>query len=113
MKVNYLGHVADKDLGTIGRGLSISFKWGQEQKPVGSMLVGTSPEFELALYTTCILARSALILIFHLRPQLWRHCRREQKCQVRLRDQKVSITTHLFTRPRGVEYVATAYPEFK
>ena len=95
MKVNYLGHVADKDLGTIGRGLSISFKWGQEQKPVGSMLVGTSPEFELALYTTCILAR------------------REQKCQMRLRGQKVSITTHLFTRPRGVEYVATAYPEFK
>ena len=59
MKVNYLGYLADKNLGTIGRGLSISFKWGKEQKPVGSMLVGTSPEFELALYTTCILARLA------------------------------------------------------
>ena len=59
MKVNYLGYIADKNLGTIGRGLSISFKWGKEQKPVGSMLVGTSPEFELALYTTCILARLA------------------------------------------------------
>ena len=59
MEVNYLGHIDDKSIGTIGRGLTFTFKWGQEQKPLSSMLIGTSPEFEMALYTTCILARSA------------------------------------------------------
>ena len=59
MEVNYLGHIDDKNIGTIGRGLTFTFKWGQEQKPMSSMLIGTSPEFEMALYTTCILARSA------------------------------------------------------
>ena len=58
MKVNYLVHIVDKNIGTIGRGLTFTFKWGQEQKPMSSMLIGTSPEFEMALYTTCILARS-------------------------------------------------------
>ena len=35
----------------------IVLRWGDEQKPFASMVVGTSPEFELALYTTCLLAR--------------------------------------------------------
>ena len=35
----------------------IVIRWGEEQKPFASMVVGTSPEFELALYTTCLLAR--------------------------------------------------------
>ena len=37
--------------------MTFTFKWGEEQKPLGSMLIGTSPEFDLALYTSCILAR--------------------------------------------------------
>ena len=37
--------------------MTFTFKWGKEQKPLGSMLIGTSPEFDLALYTSCILAR--------------------------------------------------------
>ena len=35
----------------------ITIRWGEEQKPFASMVIGTSPEFELALYTTCLLAR--------------------------------------------------------
>ena len=38
-------------------------RWGEEQKPFASMVVGTSPEFELALYTTCLLARSMLMMM--------------------------------------------------
>ena len=32
-------------------------RWGDEQKPFASMAVGPSPTLELALYTTCLLAR--------------------------------------------------------
>ena len=31
--------------------LSVQFKWNGEVKPVSGMFVGTSPEFEFALYT--------------------------------------------------------------
>jgi hypothetical protein len=46
------------ELNKKGTGLSFTFLWGQEQKPFASFLVGTSPEFELAIYTTCLLARN-------------------------------------------------------
>ena len=53
----------------VGNGLIIIIiipniiRWGDEQKPFASMVVGTSPEFELALYTTCLLARSMLMMM--------------------------------------------------
>jgi poly(U)-specific endoribonuclease len=31
--------------------LTIKFKWKEQVKPIGSSFIGTSPEFELALYT--------------------------------------------------------------
>merc|ERR1719228_2232189 len=83
-KVNYLGHWEEVDLGGRGTGLSFTFRWGEEQKPFASMLVGTSPEFELALYTTCLLART------------------DGKCAMRLGGKDVTVTTHTFSRPGGV-----------
>jgi Endoribonuclease XendoU len=56
--VNYLGHWNKVDLNRKGTGLSFTFLWGKEQKPFASFLVGTSPEFEMAIYTTCLLARN-------------------------------------------------------
>lgn len=94
-KVNYLGHWEAKKLGFKGTGLSFTFKWGSEQKPYASMLIGTSPEFELALYTTCLLARG------------------DQKCNVQLGGQPVSITTHVFDRPGGVKYIASSYMDWE
>ena len=64
LQVNYLGHLTDTNLGNKGRGVTFTFKWGREQKPLGSMIIGTSPEFDLALYTTCVLARSASTLLW-------------------------------------------------
>ncbi len=36
--------------------LSVQFSWNGQLKDVSSMFIGTSPEFELALYTLCFLA---------------------------------------------------------
>ncbi len=36
--------------------LSLQFSWKQSTKPVGSSFIGTSPEFELALYTVVFFA---------------------------------------------------------
>lgn len=38
------------------RMLSVQFTWNGQLKDVSSMFIGTSPEFELALYTLCFLA---------------------------------------------------------
>jgi len=94
-QLNYLGHWEEVELGGRGRGLSFTFKWGDEQKPFASMMVGTSPELELALYTTCLLARG------------------EEKCPLSLGGQPVSVETHVFTRPGGVRYVASSFMDWK
>jgi hypothetical protein len=38
------------------RVLSVQFDWKGQRKPVTTLLIGTSPEFELALYTLCFVA---------------------------------------------------------
>ena len=38
------------------RVLSVQFSWKGQLKPCTTLFIGTSPEFELALYTLCFLA---------------------------------------------------------
>ena len=38
------------------RMISLQFDWGAERKEVSSIFIGTSPEFEIALYTLCFVA---------------------------------------------------------
>lgn len=94
-QLNYLGHWEKVDFAGKGTGLSFTFKWGDEQKPYASMMIGTSPEFELSLYTTCLLVRG------------------DKKCQVSLGGKPVTVTTHVFNRPRGVRYIASAFMDWK
>ena len=37
--------------------LSVSFHWDGRKKPVSTMFVGTSAEYEMAVYTLCFVVR--------------------------------------------------------
>jgi len=50
------GFSPEEDAGDDTRILTLQFSWGQELKYLSSIFVGTSPEFEVALYTLCSLA---------------------------------------------------------
>ncbi|KAK9836275.1 hypothetical protein WJX81_001454 [Elliptochloris bilobata] len=62
-RLNYLGHLPPRgrgrgaseyeDTGPGERLVSVQFAWGPEVKDVSSIWIGTSPEFEMALYTLC------------------------------------------------------------
>jgi len=94
-QINYLGHWEEKKLNGKGTGLAFTFKWGKKQKPYASMIIGTSPQFEMALYTICLLVRG------------------NKKCDVSLGGQQLTVKTHVFNRPHGVRYIASAYIEWK
>jgi len=90
--VNYYGYMTSVPLGG-GPGLiKFRFSMSDTVKPVTSMFVGTSPEFEMALYTGC------LMLV------------EENKCGVRIGDKNIRVRTHKYTRGGNV-YVGTAFPE--
>lgn len=72
--------------------LKHNFKWDGVFKPVTSMFVGTSPEFELALFTVCYFVRPGA------------------QCPAVIAGKSVPIQTHYMSR-QGRRYVATAYPD--
>ncbi|XP_019645212.1 PREDICTED: poly(U)-specific endoribonuclease-B-like [Branchiostoma belcheri] len=69
--------------------ITIQFTWNGNVKPVGSSFIGTSPEFELALYTVCFLVGDG-------------------KDRLSLADYDVDVVTHRFGR-----YIGTSYPMAK
>lgn len=68
------------------------FDWIGKEKPISSMFVGTSPEFEIALYTVCFYARPG------------------SRCPVKLNGKDVNIQTHYSYR-QGKRYVGSAFPD--
>ncbi|CAG0900463.1 unnamed protein product [Cyprideis torosa] len=68
------------------------FKWGGVTKTLGSMFVGTSPEYEMAVYTVC----------FYVRP--------DGACKVDTGRTSFQVITHPYTY-RGSKHIGSAYPK--
>lgn len=68
------------------------FSFHDVAKPIGGFFLGTSPEFEMALYTICFLKFP------------------NAECECRINDESFKIRSY---QVRGApQYVATAYPVF-
>ncbi|KXZ46905.1 hypothetical protein GPECTOR_39g399 [Gonium pectorale] len=95
--VDYLGYVrpktgrdrADDD----DRLISVQFAWKGEEKNVSTFFVGTSPEFELALYTLCFLCNPD-----------------EEKTFLEIGPYDLNIVCYRIRSKYG-DKVATAYPD--
>ncbi|XP_027559352.1 poly(U)-specific endoribonuclease [Neopelma chrysocephalum] len=92
--VNYLSHNFDGPWDTFPRVLGLQFSWDGFHKEVGSAFIGSSPEFELGLYTLCFLARPG------------------RACHLSLGGHSLSIQTFPWTKSTyggGRRFIATAY----
>ncbi|NXA15351.1 ENDUC protein, partial [Sapayoa aenigma] len=91
--LEYLGYTWDGPWTGFPDVLSLQFHWDGHSKPRGSLLVGSSPEFDLALFTLCFLARITLTC--------------PHKCHVSLGGEAATIQTYSWDKQR---LVASAYP---
>ncbi|NXQ62384.1 ENDUC protein, partial [Anthoscopus minutus] len=88
-QLEYLGYTWDGPWTGFPDVLSLQFRWDGYSKPRGSLLVGSSPEFDLALFTLCFLARP------------------DRQCHISLGGQAATIQTYTWDKQR---LVASAYP---
>jgi len=93
--LDYLGYIRPRCRVSGGeecqRVMSVQMEWHNELKPESSVFLGTSPAFELALYTLCFLAG-------------------EEKNLVQLDQYMVEITCYKFRGPRGVMRIGSCFP---
>ncbi|XP_028514646.1 poly(U)-specific endoribonuclease-B [Exaiptasia diaphana] len=83
---NYYGYYNAK-LYSEPTSIKLQMSWHKKLKPITGFFLGTSPEFELALYTAC----------FKLKP--------DKRCQCSIGGQTIIIQTYALGN-----YVGTAYP---
>ncbi|GIL57337.1 hypothetical protein Vafri_12603 [Volvox africanus] len=95
--VDYLGYIKPKqgrdDTDNEDRLISVAFSWKGEEKNVSTFFVGTSPEFELALYTMCFLINAD-----------------ETKTFLEIGPYDINIVCYRIRSKYG-DKVATAYPD--
>ncbi|XP_018579291.1 poly(U)-specific endoribonuclease homolog isoform X2 [Anoplophora glabripennis] len=91
-RANYLGYMKKIDLGNKGSILKYHFTFHDVDKPVGSMFIGTSPELEIALYSTCYILRADKI------------------CPLKMNGNRFIIRTFTY-RYRGRNMIGSAFPE--
>ncbi|XP_067856218.1 uridylate-specific endoribonuclease A isoform X2 [Heptranchias perlo] len=75
--------------------LATQFNWNGYYKEVGSGFIGSSPEFDFAIYTLCFIAKP------------------NESCMVRLGGNTMNIQTYTWTKStygNGKKYVASAFP---
>jgi poly(U)-specific endoribonuclease len=99
-KFDYQGYIKPKRRGQSSfaphsqeQFISLQFIWNGCLKPVSSSFIGTSPEFEMALYTLCFYAGDE-----------------EGKSIVQCGPYRVQLTTYKWRQGNQV-YIATSFPE--
>lgn len=91
--INYLGNLSAADFAGAASGITDVFTWNGNMKCIGSMFVGTLPELDLAVYTTCFLTRGG------------------SKCTMAYNGVEFYITTFDLVQ-NGKVHIGTAYPDF-
>ncbi|XP_075447817.1 uridylate-specific endoribonuclease isoform X2 [Ascaphus truei] len=93
--VDYYSHNFDGPWTSYPDVLGKQFHWDGFMKEVGSQFIGSSPEFDFAVYSLCFITRPGRI------------------CKVSLGGHSLSIQTYTWTQTsygNGKKFIATAYP---
>ncbi|XP_021953555.1 poly(U)-specific endoribonuclease homolog [Folsomia candida] len=90
--LNCAGWMKFLDMGTPGALIQHKFVWCSACKPISSMFIGTSPEFELAVYSACLLVRPG-----------------STTCPMLFDTNPVKVTT--YTIGSSSQYVASSYAD--
>ncbi|XP_069509302.1 uridylate-specific endoribonuclease isoform X2 [Ambystoma mexicanum] len=93
--VDYYSHNYDGPWTSFPDVIGKQFDWDGFQKEVGSSFIGSSPEFDFAMYTLCFIARPGKV------------------CTVSLGGHPLKIQTYTWTKSTygdSKKYIATAYP---
>ncbi|XP_014250564.1 poly(U)-specific endoribonuclease homolog [Cimex lectularius] len=90
--INYIGWVKNMEFsGKRGGVLKVRYTWNNVNKPAGTMFYGTSPEFEMAIYTVCFVTR------------------KNDKCNIVLSGKPLQVLTYAFDVD-GKSVISSAYP---
>ncbi|XP_006888229.1 PREDICTED: poly(U)-specific endoribonuclease isoform X2 [Elephantulus edwardii] len=92
--VDYYSYTYDGPWDSYPDVLAMQFNWDGYYKEVGAAFIGSSPEFEFALYTLCFIARPGKV------------------CRLSLGGHPLAIQTYTWdksTYGNGKKYIATAY----
>ncbi|PIO27553.1 hypothetical protein AB205_0086710 [Aquarana catesbeiana] len=94
-QLNYLSYSANGPWTSYPDVYGFQFKWSNYLKSIGSLFVGSSPEFDLAVFTLCYVTRP------------------DSVCTVTMGGQTLKIQTYTWantTYGNGKRYVGSTYP---
>ncbi|XP_056129455.1 uridylate-specific endoribonuclease A isoform X2 [Lampris incognitus] len=93
--LNYYSHNFDGPWTTYPDVLGMQFKWDGYYKQVGSSVIGSSPEFDLAVYSLCYITRPG------------------KRCRLSLGGKQLEIQTYTWDKSfygDGKKYIGSAFP---
>ncbi|XP_059813313.1 uridylate-specific endoribonuclease A [Hypanus sabinus] len=94
-ELNYYSYNYDGPWTNYPEVLAMQFNWNGYYKEVGSEIIGSSPEFDFAIYTLCFIAKP------------------DKSCTVSLGGKTINIQTYTWTKStygNGKKYVASTFP---